>query len=143
MPIFPKPIFILSSLDLYVSSSASMNGNGTFLNPYQNLSQTLQNSAVQGSTSLIIFLLSNSLSYVINTQLKIICDTSIVFTDNNNRKAILDFQVGGSLDVNGYFSLNFENLTLQQSEQGDPQNNSAMVQAANTNCILFKVNYPV
>ena len=147
MLMFPNSIFILmslllkinllSSLELYVSSSATMNGDGTFLNPYQNISQTFQNSAIQGSTSFLIFLLSNYLSYVINTPMKIICNTSFVF--NNNQMAVLDFQFGGSLYVNEYFSLNFENLTLKQSGQTDPQNNSAMIQAENANCLCFKV----
>ena len=124
----------LSSFDVYVFSSASNNGNGTFLNPYQNLSQVFQNSA-NIQNNLTIFLLSNSLPYVINTKLEMKCDTSIFFNSNNNQMAILDFQLEGSFFINGYFSMNFENLTLQQT---NPQN-SAIIAAIYANSFVFKV----
>ena len=125
---------LLDSFDVYVSSSASTNGNGTFLNPYQNLSQVFQNSA-NIQNNLTIFLLSNSLPYVINTKLEMKCDTSIFFNSNNNQMAILDFQLEGSFFINGYFSMNFENLTLQQT---NPQN-ITIIEAIYANSFVFKV----
>ena len=127
-------ISFLNSLDLYVSSSALMTGNGTFLNPYQNITQAFQNSAFQ--SNLTVILLSNTLPYVVDTQLEVICDTSIFFMASNNQMAVIDFQSSGSLKLNGYFSLVFENLTLQIT---NPKNQPNMLQAMNANSLVFKV----
>ena len=124
----------LRSFDVYVSSSASNNGNGTFLNPYQNISQVFQNSA-NIQNNLTIFLLSSYLPYVINTILEMKCDTSIFFNGNNNQMPILDFQMEGSFFINSYFSMNFENLTLQQSNT----QNSTIIEALYANSFVLKV----
>ena len=111
-----------------------MTGNGTFLNPYQNITQAFQNSAFQ--SNLTVILLSNTLPYVVDTQLEVICDTSIFFMASNNQMAVIDFQSSGSLKLNGYFSLVFENLTLQIT---NPKNQPNMLQAMNANSLVFKV----
>ena len=126
--------YISNSLDLYISSTAINDGDGTFLNPYQNFSQIFKNSA---QNNLTIFILSNSLTYVIDTQLQINCTTSILFIGNNSQMAILDFYSSGSLKVNDYYSLRIENIILEQT---NPQNyNIIMIQAINADCIVFKV----
>ena len=125
---------ISNSLDLYISSSTVNAGDGTFLNPYQNFSQIFQNSA---ENNLTIFILSSSLTYVIDTQLQINCNISILFIGNNSQKAVLDFYLGGSLKVNDYYSLGIENIILEQT---NPQNyNIIMIQANNAKYIAFKV----
>lgn len=126
----------LSSFEVYVSSSSSNFGNGTFLNPYQNISQVFQNSA-NIQNNLTIFLLTSSLPYVINIALDMKCDTSISFNSNNNQMAILDFQLEGSIFINDYFSIKFENLTLQQT---NPQNR-IIIEAFYADSLVFKV-YP-
>ena len=127
-------ISFLNTLDFYVSSSALPTGNGTFLNPYQNITEAFQNSVIQ--SNLTVILLSNSLPYVIDSQLEVICDTTILFMASNNQMAVLDFQSSGSLNLNGYFSLFFENLTLQIT---NTQNQPIMLQAINANSLVFKV----
>lgn len=102
----------IKSLDIYVSSSVSLSGDGSQPLPYSSLVSALNASYLDSSVR--ILLLSNKNSYIIDSELTITYNLLITYNNGGNN-AILDFSNKGSINLNGQFSMVFTNIQIQQT----------------------------
>jgi len=102
----------VQSIDIYVSSIAQNNGNGTNLNPYSSLVSAL--NASYSDTTLIIHIMSNNNSYVVNSELNVALNLEVIY-EQGGTNAIMDFSNQGSINVIGAYSVVIKNMQITQT----------------------------
>ena len=102
----------IKAIDIYVSSAASLPGDGSQALPYSSLVSALNATYIDSSVR--ILLLNNQNSYIIDSELNITYNLQIAY-NNGGINAILDFSNKGSINLNGLFSMVLINIQIQQT----------------------------
>ena len=102
----------IKAIDIYVSSAASLPGDGSQALPYSSLVSALNATYIDSSVR--ILLLNNQNSYIIDSELNITYNLQIAY-NNGGINAILDFSNKGSINLNGLFSMVLINIQMQQT----------------------------
>ena len=100
----------VTSLNIYVSNLQEVQGDGSQLNPFQTILESLSVPGVNDILNLLI--LTKQEPYLLNSSITLNFDLSISSIEG---LAVLDFYQNGSLHVDGNYSLSFENMIIQQT----------------------------
>lgn len=123
-------------LDIFVSNQAAVGGAGTQASPYSDLVSAFTHST--SDISIKIILLTNSKAYNIDTQLNITKNFHIAFQSSG--QATLDFVAGGSLNLQGSYSLILEKIQISQSDSNYTSSNSP-INIKNAALVNLTVNF--